>query len=216
MEAREEAFRRASRFAVPAYFAVNLVIAAANALQSQWYYAVLAVCALVLTPVLSLFYRIIRRRRSYQLDLLVYLYVFLLYTLGIVLRLYTITRWYDKFAHTLSGLVIALFAILLFQLISPEKDMGRARFPLAACFVFFTVAGVAGIWEIWEFLVSLVFGTDPQRVASTGVTASMVDMIVCVLGGLLFLPSLWAYMNRKKTSFLLGVFESVCRSADHA
>lgn len=215
MEKREQTFARVNRVAVPLYLLVNAGIAAANTVQRQWYYAVLALCALLLPLILSLFYRLIRRRRSHQLDLLVYVYVFLLFTLGIVLRLYSITAFYDKFAHTLSGVVIALFAVLLFHLLSPEKTMERARFPLAACFVLFTVAGAAGIWEIWEFLVSLIFGTDPQRVEGTGVTDTMVDMIVCVLGGAAFLPSLWAYMSRGKTYFLMGIFASACRLPEH-
>lgn len=215
MEKREQAFARVNRITVPLYLAVNTILAAANAVQHQWYYAVLALCALLLPPILSLFYRVIRRRRSYQLDFLITLYVFLLYTLGIVLRLYSLTSFYDKFAHTLSGVVIALFALLLFHLLSPEKTMERARFPLAAFFVMAVVTGMAGMWEIWEFLVSLIFGSDPQRVATTGVTDTMVDMIVCVLGGAAFLPSLWAYMSRRKVFLLLGIFESACRLPEH-
>ena len=91
VEKRERDFQKINRFAVPAYLAANLLLAGVNAVQSLWYYAVLALCALLLPLILSLFYRIIRRRRSYQLDLLVYLYVFLLYTLGIVMRLYSLT-----------------------------------------------------------------------------------------------------------------------------
>lgn len=215
MEKREQTFARVNRIAMPLYLAANGILAAANALQRQWYYAALALCAFLLPLILSLFYRIIRRRRSQQLDFLVTVYVFLLYTLGIVLRLYSITSFYDKLAHTLSGVVIALFAILVFHLLSPEKTMERARFPLAAFFVMATVAGIAGVWEIWEFIVSLIFGSDPQRVATTGVTDTMVDMIVCLLGGAAFLPSLWLYMSRRKIFLLLGIFESACRLPEH-
>lgn len=214
IEKRERDFRQINRIAVPVYLAANVLLAAANAVQSQWYYAILALGALLLPPVLSLFYRIIRRRRSYQLDLLVYLYVFLLYTLGIVLRLYSITSFYDKLAHTLSGTVIALFGLLLFHLLSPEKTMECSRFPLAAVFVMAVVAAVAGIWEIWEFLISLVFHSDPQRVLTTGVTDTMLDIIVCIIGGIAFLPSLWLYMSRRKTFFLLSIFEAACRLPD--
>lgn len=214
VEKRERDFRKINRFAVPAYLAANLLLAGVNAMQSLWYYAVLALCALLLPLILSLFYRIIRRRRSYQLDLLVYLYVFLLYTLGIVMRLYSLTSYYDKLAHTLSGIVIALFGLLLFHLLSPEKTMERARFPLAAVFVMAVVTAVAGIWEIWEFIVSLIFHSDPQRVLTTGVADTMLDMIVCVVGGAAFLPSLWLYMSRGKTFFLLGIFEAACRLPD--
>ena len=47
---------------------------------------------------------------------------------------------------------------------------------------------VAGLWEIAEYLISFVVGLDLQRVAATGVSDSMQDMIVCMIGTLVTLP----------------------------
>ena len=55
-------------------------------------------------------------------------------------------------------------------------------------FTFLGSMAVAGLWEIGEYLASMVVGLDLQRVALTGVSDSMQDMIVCMAGTLATLP----------------------------
>ncbi len=209
MEHREQIFQTINRIAVPLFLAFNLGVGLWNTLQRRWYYAALGFGFLLLPLLLRLFYQATKRRRCHQLDFLVYVFAFLLYTVGLALRWYAFVPYYDKAAHTLSGVALALFGLLLFHFLSPEKSMEAARFPLAAAFVMAVVAGAGGLWEIGEYAISLLFRTDPQNVLTTGVSDTMLDMIVCNLGGLAVLPSLYAYMKRGKRSFLLGVFHTV-------
>ena len=50
-------------------------------------------------------------------------------------------------------------------------------------------------WETFEFVCNLLVGGDAQRVAETGVTDTMLDMIVAFIGAVLF--SIGYYVKRK-------------------
>ena len=63
---------------------------------------------------------------------------------------------------------------------------------------------IAGLWEIGEYLISLFFPCDPQRVAETGVSDTMQDLIVCMIGALLWLPFLYRFYRKDKADFLMN------------
>ena len=44
----------------------------------------------------------------------------------------------------------------------------------------------AGLWETFEFVCNILFGGDAQRVVATGVTDTMLDMIVAFIGASVF------------------------------
>ena len=53
----------------------------------------------------------------------------------------------------------------------------------------------AFLWETFEFVCNILFGGDAQRVAETGVTDTMMDMIVAFIGASIF--SLGYYIKEK-------------------
>ena len=63
-------------------------------------------------------------------------------------------------------------------------------------------------WEIVEFVINLVLHNDPQHVLDTGVTDTMMDMIVCLIGSLIFWIPMYRYCRSKKGGLLMDVFES--------
>ena len=73
-------------------------------------------------------------------------------------------------------------------------------------------AGIAAIiaigWEIVEFVLDLILHNDPQHVLDTGVNDTMMDMIVCMVGALLFGCRCTATMPKGKRGLLIGIFES--------
>ena len=52
--------------------------------------------------------------------------------------------------------------------------------------MFFGSMAVAGLWEICEYGVHALTGRDVQHVLDTGVSDTMQDMIVCMIGTLFY------------------------------
>ena len=69
---------------------------------------------------------------------------------------------------------------------------------LLIAFTFFGSMAVAGLWEVGEYLISFIVGLDLQRVAATGVSDSMQDMIVAMIGTLATLPFAWRLAQGKR------------------
>ena len=119
--------------------------------------------------------------------------------------------YYDKAMHTLSGVFVAFLALCCFYFFKPGREIDRKDGPLCCLFVFAVSMAVAGLWEIGEYTVSCIDGSDPQLVLSTGVGDTMQDMIVCMVGTLLFVGVLahW-YLRRddRRSGPLMGAFDT--------
>ncbi len=159
--------------------------------------------ALLLPLLLALFYRLLKFQRVYQLDILIYLFFLALYTIGLAGNGYHHIPYYDKFAHTFSGVFTSFLALILFYSLKPVKEIEKRDFPLASVFTTAVAVAVAGIWEIAEYVTGLITNMDPQNVVATGVTDTMWDMIVCTIGALFMLiPYAFYYYKGKKELFM--------------
>lgn len=185
---REKKFEKINRGCVIFYFLFSFVLIAVYAVQRDGYHLGISLGTLIVPPAICLFYRVFRLKRVRQLDALILAFTFLAYPLGSCLDLYRILPGFDKVAHTLSGVFVSILCLILFYALKPGHRIERQDFPLAAMFTFLGSMAVAGLWEIGEYLASMVVGLDLQRVALTGVSDSMQDMIVCMAGTLATLP----------------------------
>ena len=106
-------------------------------------------------------------------------FIFLSHFLGSIVNLYKSIYWYDSFTHFLSGIVVFFYG-LEFLIITNKynkKDIWfNVLFLMALSFM------IAGSWEIFEFTCDDIFGKDAQKVIDTGVTDTMKDIIMAVLG----------------------------------
>lgn len=111
------------------------------------------------------------------------IFVFMAHFLGATCELYNKIYWFDKFVHTLSGVLTAYAAILLLKYL--KKYNTKEKFFNILFIIAFTLM-IASCWEIFEFIANILFGGDAQKVASTGVTDTMMDIIVAFLGSILY------------------------------
>ena len=111
------------------------------------------------------------------------IFVFMAHFLGATCELYNKIYWFDKFTHTLSGVLTAYAAILLLKHL--KKYNKKDRFFNVLFIIAFTLM-IASFWEMFEFTANILFGGDAQKVASTGVTDTMMDIIVAFLGSVLY------------------------------
>lgn len=111
--------------------------------------------------------------------------------LGSLCHLYKWTIWFDSFSHFIWGMLSSLLAIYILDKLH-MYDKKNIVFNIFFIFIF--SLATSGFWEICEFTVDRIFGSDTQR-AATGVFDTMKDIIVALLGNILFL--IWYYYETK-------------------
>lgn len=210
------AFAQKSRIAEWTLGIFCCVMAVYNLFFSTPYYVFLSMLGLVLVFVPRIAEWVLRLQKDYLLRLTSYLYLFLVYGIGMIFNGYDRIPLYDKVMHTLTGVVFGLCGLIAFYFLKPKQDgkivVCKEEFWQAAVFS----AGIAAIiaigWEIVEFVLDLILHNDPQHVLDTGVNDTMMDMIVCMVGALLFWLPMHSYYAKGKRGLLMGIFESFCHT----
>lgn len=209
LERRERIFKKINPYFMVLYTVLNVGFGIYYVTQSQPYFYLISFAAPLFLFIPFLLRKIFALQTVYELNFMIYVFCFLLYTIGLVMQGYSYIPYYDKFAHTLSGVFITLVAMGLFYLLKHHPQKKASDFPLLSVFSVAVSVSIAGIWEIAEYIMSLIFVTmDPQNVLTTGVGDTMQDMIVCTVGSLLLVISMYFYYRKGKTSWLMGVFDA--------
>lgn len=185
---RETKFKKINRIFTVFWLLFSTVLIVAYAIQRDLYHLLISIGTLIVPPGLSMLYRILRLKRVHQMDFLILAFLFLAYPLGACLDCYRILPGFDKAVHCLSGVFVSLLCLALYYAFKPGHVIEKQDAALAMLFVFFGSMAVAGLWEISEFLLSAIVRIDLQRVQSTTIVDSMMDMIVCLIGTLATLP----------------------------
>ena len=116
------------------------------------------------------------------------IFIFLAHYMGVTLEVYNKWEGFDKVVHTFSGILTAYVGMLFLP-----KGINKIWFKVL--FILAFSAMCAFLWETFEFVCNILFGGDAQRVAETGVTDTMMDMIVAFIGASIF--SLGYYIKEK-------------------
>lgn len=106
------------------------------------------------------------------------LFLFVAHFLGSIVNLYYQISWYDTFVHYLSGWVTAFLGYIIYV---KGKERSKA---FEFLFIISFSALIAISWETFEFVCDQLFQKDAQNVITTGVTDTMIDMIVALLGSI--------------------------------
>lgn len=203
----EAKFARINRIFIPFYLLLSVAAAVHYGLRQDAYHFWTALSTLALPVGLKLFYLLFRLKAVQQLNFIVLMFSMLGHTLGSALEFYQRIPHFDKFVHMLSGAFVGALCLGLYLCVRPDAPRTRQERIMALLFVFFGSMAVAGLWEICEYLVHAITGRDVQKVAATGINDTMQDMIVCLIGTLLYLPAVSA-LFRGKSSFLTGAAEA--------
>ncbi len=175
------------------YVAVGLGLAAVFAGVKNWYLMGQSLGTIAALGAIFGVLRLLKIKPVYSMYAVVIAFTFGAYTLGVACAMYQWLPGYDKLLHTLSGTMTMMLALPLFYTVKHNHRVEREDCALAAVFCLMTALAVAGVWEIAEYAASMVISTDPQCVAATGVSDTMIDMIVCSIGALAAVPSLLRY-----------------------
>lgn len=131
---------------------------------------------------------------SLSLEFISIIFVILALFFGSILHFYDKIYWYDSFTHFLSGVLTALFALVI---INTFKQNKKVLFNILFIISFSML--VATFWEIFEFISNMIFHSDPQKVLTTGVNDTMKDIICALSGSALFIiVYLYDFFKNKK------------------
>lgn len=131
-----------------------------------------------------------------QMELLYLIFILLAQVLGSMMKFYDLVPGYDKVVHFMSGIISALGGIYLLVVL---KKYDKKALVFNAIFIIFTSLAVASIWEIFEFTCDNLLGNDAQRVLTSGVNDTMLDIIMAFLASsLVTLCYLYEEINNKK------------------
>lgn len=134
-------------------------------------------------------------KKLFRIDISEYLifiwivFIFLSHYLGVTLELYD--KWYmfDKITHFMSGILSGGVGALVLEKCKCKNIIFNILFIISFTWL------CAGMWEVFEFTCNYLFGGDAQKVALTGVSDTMWDMIVAFFGSIIVC---FVYYFRKK------------------
>ena len=208
---REAFSLKLNRFFICCFALVQIGLGIYYLMLGLPYFYMIAFGGLFLLPLPQLIFRILRLKPVQQIYAAVYVFLFLSYTCGLVMGFYGKFVYYDKGVHFFSGIVFSFFALIFFYYLKPKKEIAANDFRLASAFSFAISIAIAALWEIAEYFYAFISGLDPQNVLATGVDDTMIDMIVCTAGALLFLYSIRLYYKMGRRTPLMAAFEAfVC------
>ncbi len=175
-------------------------------LQGSWASAVWLVVIMAVTGAPSMLGDRLPVRIPAEYELLTILFVFAALFLGEFHSYYLRYWWWDILLHSVSGLLLGIVGFLLVYLLNESRRTEihmRPEFVALFAFAFAVTAGTA--WEIVEFAADQLLGTQMQKPMlgdPSGLTDTMWDLIVDMLGAAVISGFGWWHMKRNLPSFI--------------
>lgn len=140
-----------------------------------------------------------------EIQALALLFVFAALFLGEVQRYYERIPWWDQALHVSSGLLLGILGFLLVYVLNQSKRIDPLRPGFVAFFAFLFAVSVGTLWELFEFAMDSIFGTNMQKPMfddPSGLTDTMWDLLVDMLGAATISVYGWWYLKRPEQSFI--------------
>lgn len=179
--------------------------------EGLWVGSAWLITIMVITGAPIVFGRRLPVRIPLEYEVLSIFFVFAALFLGEFRSYYERFWWWDVGLHATSGLLLGILGFLLVHILNESKRIDmymRPRF--VALFALVFAVAVGALWEIFEFGMDQVFGMAMQKPMlgdPSGLTDTMWDLIVDVLGAALICGFGWWNMRRNSRSFLDGWIE---------
>ncbi len=147
--------------------------------------------------------KIFKLNISDGLNFVYIVFVFIAHFLGVICELYNHIYWFDKFSHFLSGILSSFVAIYILV-----KTKDKNNLFIKVLFIICFSISIATLWEVFEYLASVYLNVDPQKVKLTGVTDTMNDIIVAILGTIIVSVCYW-FEHKENKKLLIKSFEEM-------
>lgn len=144
------------------------------------YFSVFTAFTIILTILFPLLLENTKFKLSNQDKFIYYIFIFIAQFLGGILNFYKKISWFDVFTHFISGMIFCYIACFIMSKLEKRNNYQAFIYFLYSMGV---VALSAVLWEIVEYIGDFVLGTNLQHNIETGVSDTMEDMIVALIGG---------------------------------
>ncbi|NYT17262.1 MAG: hypothetical protein GKC06_04570 [Methanomicrobiales archaeon] len=149
-----------------------------------------------LTCIPYLIERRVRVTLPWEVNFLIAFAVFL-HVAGYSQHLYLfLYPYYDKFAHFISSITVAVLAFVSILLINRFSCTKLARWQIFFYIVIFTMA-IGSFWEIYEYLMDTFFGSHLTKLLQHSLDDTMIDLITDLLGGIVVAAFGTWYIQKK-------------------
>ncbi|MEO8409838.1 MAG: hypothetical protein ABI478_04655 [Propionivibrio sp.] len=174
--------------------------------EGLWMNAALATVILFSTFLPAIFARRINVHIPPEFEVLTIAFIFASLFLGETRDYYSKFWWWDIALHGTSGGLLGILGFLLVYVLNetPRIDL-HMRPGFVALFAFCFALAVGAAWEVFEFAMDQLFNMNMQKPMlgdPSGLTDTMVDLIVDALGALLVAVAGYFYMARGNESII--------------
>jgi hypothetical protein len=123
-----------------------------------------------------------------EIKLVIFIFVLLQFVIGEARDFYTEVPYYDKFVHTMGGVMIGLIGMIIVYT-SYVYGKLKASLPVMALLIILVTVGFGGLWEIVEYLSdTILYPRIPGwhhfqgSLTEDALTDTMNDLIVDTIG----------------------------------
>ncbi len=181
---KDQKYKKVLRIVRIIYVLTAVFLTGNGLLHRNAYDSLLPISTLLMIPGLYLARRLFHWKGGWQLETYIYIFSYLGWTLGGAASVYGLIPGYDKLVHCLSGVFVGIMALAFYEMLERYHSK-EGENPATGCFfVFFASMAVAGLFELCEYALAPIMGRDLQHVLDTGVSDTMGDMFVCLVGTL--------------------------------
>jgi hypothetical protein len=141
-----------------------------------------------------------------EFHLMAVIFTFAALYLGEIREFYERFWWWDIALHATAGLMMGILGFLMVYILNETKRVSiRMKPGFIALFAFTFAVTIGTLWEIFEFGMDQAFGLNMQKPMwddPSGLTDTMLDMIVNAIGALLISITGWWYLKNGKDFFI--------------
>lgn len=174
--------------------------------EGRWLSAFLILAIALLILLVTVFSDRLAVQIPAEFQLLALVFVFAALFLGEVRSYYDKFWWWDIALHSTSGFLMGILGFLLVYVLNASEKIAFSMTPrFVAFFAFIFAVAVGSVWEIFEFAMDSLFGTRMQKPMlgdPSGLTDTMWDMIVNIIGAGIISVMGWWHMKRERRSFI--------------
>ena len=186
--------------AIQALLGLGLVL---FVVRGDWENVFLTALVILLTLLPAFVWRRYRVFIPPEFQLVATAFVFLSLFLGSAVNLYYRLWWWDLVLHAGSGFLLGIVGFITMFLLNKTDRLPPGIRPGFVCFFGVTFAVTLGVlWEIFEFIMDRLAPFNMQSL-ETGVTDTMQDLIVDLLGAVLVALLARAYFRTGRYSFVV-------------
>jgi uncharacterized membrane protein YjdF len=179
--------------------------------EALWMNAALASGILFLTFLPTIFASRVQVEIPSEFEVLTVAFIFASLFLGETREFYSKFWWWDIALHTTSGVLLGILGLLLVYVLNetPRVDL-HMRPGFVAFFAFCFALSIGTVWEMYEFAMDQFFGMNMQKpmlVDPSGLTDTMIDLIVDAVGAMVVSITGYLYMRRGNDSIIDRVIQ---------